>query len=181
MARNEKNWNSWEVAGLFLVLIFGNLLHFLYDWSGQSRIAAIFAPVNESVWEHIRLFLVPWLLWSLAEWWGLRGGKLPVLSSRLLGLLAGGLFIPVCYYAYHGALGCDKPVVNIIIFQLAVLLGFLISRTAMKKRWLDGTGWQILCGILLAAVGMLAVLWTMEPPSAPVFVDPTTGKRGIPD
>ena len=29
----DRRWRKWELAGLFLTLIFGNLLHFVYDWS----------------------------------------------------------------------------------------------------------------------------------------------------
>ena len=49
----DRRWRKWELAGLFLTLIFGNLLHFVYDWSGQSIAAAVFAAVNESTWEHM--------------------------------------------------------------------------------------------------------------------------------
>lgn len=181
MARTEKNWRRWEVTGLFVVLILGNLLHFVFEWSGNNRIAAAFAAVNESTWEHMRLFVIPWIVWSLIEWIALRGNKLPILSSRALGLLVGALSIPIIYYTYRNALGVNNPVVNVIIFQVAVLLAFWITWVAIKRRWLQGTLWQVLGGAVLLAGWLLAVLWTYMPPSAPIFVDPATGQRGIPD
>ena len=36
----EKRWRTWETVGLLVVLAAGNLLHFIYDWTGQSPIAA---------------------------------------------------------------------------------------------------------------------------------------------
>ncbi len=44
----EKRWRTWETVGLLVVLAAGNLLHFVYDWTGQSPIAAPLAAVNES-------------------------------------------------------------------------------------------------------------------------------------
>lgn len=61
----EKRWRTWETVGLLVVLAAGNLLHFIYDWTGQSPIAAPLAAVNESTWEHMKLFITPWVLWSL--------------------------------------------------------------------------------------------------------------------
>ena len=59
----EKRWRTWETVGLLVVLAAGNLLHFIYDWTGQSPIAAPLAAVNESTWEHMKLFITPWVLW----------------------------------------------------------------------------------------------------------------------
>ena len=61
----EEKWPAWETAGLFAVLIAGNLLHFAYGWSGGSPAAAMIAAVNESTWEHMKLLAMPWLLWTL--------------------------------------------------------------------------------------------------------------------
>ena len=57
----DRRWRKWELAGLFLTLIFGNLLHFVYDWSGQNSVVAAFAAVNESTWEHMKLLFFPML------------------------------------------------------------------------------------------------------------------------
>ena len=34
----EKRWRTWETVGLLVVLAAGNLLHFVYDWTGQMCI-----------------------------------------------------------------------------------------------------------------------------------------------
>lgn len=39
---------KWQIAEFFFVAVFGTLLHFLYEWSGQNALAAIFSPINES-------------------------------------------------------------------------------------------------------------------------------------
>lgn len=43
----------------------GTLNHFLYFLSGQSPIIALFCPVNESVWEHLKLLYFPFLFVSI--------------------------------------------------------------------------------------------------------------------
>ncbi len=46
----------------------GTLNHFLYFLSGQSPIVALFCPVNESVWEHLKLLYFPFLFVSIWEY-----------------------------------------------------------------------------------------------------------------
>ena len=42
----------WMILPLTIV---GSLLHFLYDWTGEKRWAAVLGAVNESYWEHIKI------------------------------------------------------------------------------------------------------------------------------
>ena len=66
MFNEKKNGNAvpFETAGMLFTLLFGNLLHFVYDWTGQAGWAAYLSAVNESTWEHMKLLAVPWLVWD---------------------------------------------------------------------------------------------------------------------
>lgn len=46
----------WKVLPLGLL---GSLLHFVFDWTGHNRFAAIFSAVDESYWEHIKIAVWP--------------------------------------------------------------------------------------------------------------------------
>ena len=173
----EEKWSAWETAGLFVVLIAGNLLHFVYGWSGGSPTAAVFAAVNESTWEHMKLLAMPWILWSLLEVPAL-GGQL--LMPRALGMLTGLAAIPLLFYTYRGVTGQVNHMVNIAIFQLAVLLAFWVTRKLVQKGRFAGKKWQILGLFLHLAVGALFVKWTFHPPVLPLFADARTGLTGIP-
>ena len=172
----DRSWQKWEIAGLLVTLAAGNTLHFVYDWSGGSTIAAVFAAVNESTWEHMKLLAVPWLLWTVLQAAVLR--NVSVLPGRALGLLTGLAAIPLLFYGYTGALGVESMIVDIAIFQVAVLLGFLVSWLIQSHRKLTGRFWQILAALVLLGVAAVFVWWTFQPPRLPVFIDPTTGLTG---
>lgn len=70
----------------------GTLNHFLYFLSGQSPIIALFCPVNESVWEHLKLLYFPFLFVSIWEYLSLHPVVLPFFYCRYLGVLLGMLF-----------------------------------------------------------------------------------------
>lgn len=177
---SEKSWRKWEVAGLFFALIWGNLFHFVYNWSGQNGLVAAIAAVNESVWEHVKLLTLPWVLWSVVEAIALRRGRGGVLIARALGLVAGAAFIIAAYYTYVGVTGANVSIVNVIIFQTAVLLAFFVSWRVQDKGKLRGNFWAILGGVLLLGMVALAVYWTYFPPALPLFTDPQTGQTGRP-
>ena len=42
-------------AGIIFTLATGTLLHFTYEWSGENPFVALYSPVSESVWEHLKL------------------------------------------------------------------------------------------------------------------------------
>ena len=166
---SDRKWRTWEVLGLIFVLAAGNLLHFIYDWSGQSPVVGALASVNESTWEHMKLLTTPWVLWSIVEFAAL----------RRTGLLAGLAAIPLLFYGYQGVLGRDIMWLDVAIFQIAVLLGFWVTWAMLRRRALASPVWQVAGAAVLAAVWAAFILWTFAPPDLPLFADPETGLRGI--
>ena len=174
----DTRWRTWEIIGLFWTLAAGNLLHFVYDWTGSSVAAALFSAVNESTWEHMKLLAVPWVLWTIAECIGLR--SLRPAGPRAAGLLAGLTAIPLLFYGYVGVIGFHTAVVDVLLFQAAVLLAFWVSTALQKRGTLTAPVWQAAGVLVLAAVSTAFVVWTASPPELPIFIDPTNGTRGIP-
>ena len=56
----------YTIAGAVFVLIAGTVSHFVYEWSGNRPAVGLFFPVNESVWEHMKLVFFPMLFYALA-------------------------------------------------------------------------------------------------------------------
>ena len=100
---------------------------------------------------------------------GVHRGHGALLPARGLGLLTGLAAIPALFYTYQGILGRGIMWVDVLIFQLAVLLAFWVSWSVQARRVLDGPVWQILGGVTLLAVWGLAIWWTYAPPQLPLF------------
>lgn len=176
--KQKQNRRDLETAGMLITLVFGNLLHFLYDWTGHAAWAAWFSAVNESTWEHMKLLAVPWILWSIVT---IAAERSTVCAApRAMGLLAGLALIPVVFYTYTGIVGKSVDVVNVLLFQAAVLLAWRVSAALRQRGALSAPLWQAL-GLAVHLAAVLAfVCWTVSPPRLPLFVDPTNGSRGIP-
>ena len=65
--RMDKKITYWQTVCFLFLSVMGTLLHFLFDWSGGSWAAALIAPVNESVWEHLKLLVFPMVAFALAQ------------------------------------------------------------------------------------------------------------------
>ena len=176
----QRTWQRWELAGLFFTIAAGNLLHFVYEWSGKHPAAALISGTNESTWEHMKLLAVPWILWTVIQALALRSSGIPVLAGRAAGLLAGVSAIPILFYTYVGIWGKSISLMNIIIFQLAVLLAYGVSTAILRHRILSGAVWQVLGAAVLVLAAVLFAWWTFAPPQLPIFIDPVSGAAGLP-
>ena len=176
--KREQNWRTWETAGMLVTLLLGNGLHFLYDWTGQAGWASYISAVNESAWEHMKLLAVPWILWTAVTCIVQRG--LRCAGPRAAGLLAGLALIPAVFYTYTGIIGRSVDVVNVLLFQAAVLLAYWVSRSLQKRGALTAPVWQAAGAAVQVGIAALFAVWTASPPDLPLFVDPTNGTRGVP-
>lgn len=166
------------ISGILFTALTGSALHFLYDWSGQALLAALIAPVNESVWEHLKLLFFPILLFSAAEAL-IRRPNPPFLPARTLGLLSGLVLIPVLFYTCTGVTGTHALWCDLLIFLAADLTVFFVS-SLLEKRLPPRRAFCILSVCTLALVTLLFFRLTFFPPAIPLFQDPLTGGFGIP-
>ena len=56
----------WEIIGVCFIIVAGGPLHELFEQSGRWWPVALIAAVNESIWEHLKMFFWPALLFAFA-------------------------------------------------------------------------------------------------------------------
>ena len=170
----------WPLMGFLTASVLGTLAHFVYGWSGGSLLAGVFCPVNESVWEHMKLLFFPVLLFTMVQLPAARewDGALP--AARAAGVTAGLGLIPVLYYTYTGIYGRHVLWADIAIFYLAAGFTFWLDARLRRRRRLWGL-WQQAAGLAwLWVLAVVFIWWTLHPPHIGLFRDPVTGGYGIP-
>ena len=148
------------------VTILGSLLHFAYEWSGNNFIVGLFSPINESVWEHLKLLFFPMLFLTLWDYFVRENKNTDFLSSRALGILAGMGFIITAYYTITGVIGKNIDWLNIVIFLLGVLVSFLVERTLSQRNSHIRSTAAI--AILITFIVLFAI-FTVAPPEIGLF------------
>ena len=150
-----------------LTALAGSALHFGYDLC-PSPLVGLICPVSESVWEHLKLLYWPFLAAgfvlnrraqdSQAAWSGTLAGLL-IMPAVLLGI----------YYTLESGFSFTAGWLNIALYVLCLALGFRLSAKLLASGALS---W--LCGVLVIATGLYGaalILFTMAPPSLPIFLD----------
>jgi hypothetical protein len=171
---------KWILTGIWVIFIVGSLFHFLYNFSGQNFIVGLFAPVNESVWEHLKLALVPMTLWWTLYYaierkrYNINANKW--FTSALIALLTTLFLIPMLYYFYTEAFGIESLIIDIALFFLAILIGQLIGFHLYK--YYEGMSSYIAIGSIILIV-VIFIVFTVKPPHLPIFIDPLTEQYGI--
>ena len=176
---SDRKWRTWEVLGLIFVLAAGNLLHFVYDWSGQSPVVGALAAVNESTWEHMKLLFVPFFLFTMVQFIVFAEPLRSFFAAKAASILLGLLAIPVLFYSLGGMFGKTPDWVNIAIFFLADALLYLMSFRLLTRGALRGGAWQLAGFLLLWALAFAFVFFTYRPIHLPLWQDPTNGLYGL--
>lgn len=130
------------IIGAVFVTLAGTLSHFVYEWSGESFLLGFIFPVNESTWEHMKLYFFPMLVCSLILNRKLKT-EYPCITSALLGgILFGTFLIPVIFYTYSGILGRNCFIMDLATFLASVILGFLsVYRNTVSCKRTAHTNW----------------------------------------
>lgn len=167
---NRKLLKSYAVIGIIFVVITGSLSHFLYDWSNHNPIVGLFTPVNESIWEHMKLLFFPMLFYSIFMIYKFKH-KFPCIASALFfGILTGTLLIPFFYYAYTNILGKNYFVLDISVFILSIVISFWLTYKLTLSHRLESH--TFVFGISICILFVLFLLFTYHPPNSAVFQDP---------
>lgn len=163
-----KHLKIYSITGILFVSLLGSLSHFIYGWSHENIIAAMFCPVNESTWEHMKLLFFPMLLYTLLFFRTWKTFCPHSVSSLSCGILVGTYSIPVLFYTYTGILGYHTLFLDIMVFLAAVFLAFLTSyRLTFSCRITS-----YLPALFLICTMLAFFLFTFSPPQIGLFADP---------
>ena len=158
----KRKW--WIIC--FLSILAGSALHFLYDlW--PNPLTAVFAPVSESVWEHLKLLFWPFLAAGFALTRG-QAEKPAAWSGFLLAELGMPVFLIGIYYTLHAGFGVQSVYADIGLYYLTLGLGFA---AALRVNRSGRLGW--LAGVLVILTGLYGaalILFTLAPPELPIFM-----------
>ena len=148
-----------------LTALAGAALHALYALL-PSLVTALFSPVSESLWEHVKIVFWPYLAaMLLLTRGGEPGTRTPwLLTAPLLcaGMLALG-------WLYHIVLGGEAMWPDIAIYAAVMAAGFLLP--GLLRRTREGLLWGDLGLALTVGTAGLILLFTFLPPEHLLFQD----------
>lgn len=157
---------TWTIVAVAAALA-GTGLHFLWQ-AFPNLFFALFSPVNESPWEHLKLLFWPTvaaaavLAFRTRDPIGVWSGFFPVLLAQPVLTLGG--------YSLFRALGLESTALDILLYYVVMAFSFWAAWFLRKNRFA-----QRAAGILLMLVilyGAALVLFTFAAPACGVFRAP---------
>ncbi len=158
------------IYGAIFVIVIGTFSHFIFDWSGKNAVVALFCPVNESTWEHMKLLFFPSCLYVSYMAFRMKSHFSTIITAACLGIYIGTFSIPFIFYSYTSVLGYHHFLLDILTFILSVALCFLCIYIVKQYFYLSAPLIAITALLLLA---FCFFLFTFYPPNCLWFLDPT--------
>ena len=163
-----------SVFGMFILCF---LTHFLYNWF-PNALFSIFFPVNESIWEHMKMMTSSILLWSVLEYFLYKKYRINhnnfALSIFLEITLSIIIFLIIYLPIYHFT--GSVFILNLIVLFISIYFVNIISYYILNLRPLHKEILSII-GIILLYI-IMGIL-TYSPPENYIFLDTVEKKYGI--
>ena len=166
------------IAGILSIAV-GTFFHFAYEWAGNNKIIAAFAPVNESVWEHLKLAFFPMLLFNGIGLILIGKKAHNRIEAWMIGIFVSLTTILVGFYTYSGMIGESVLAIDISLFIFAILLGEYVTYRILSTEEQSSIASKSISLLILLFLGFCFIAFTYFPPKVNLFRDPVTRGFGI--
>ena len=130
----------WEIGSFIWVVLAGSALHFSFELSEFWTPLAFISAVNESVWEHLKMYFWPGLIYALVQYTYTRDIANNYWYAKLASLIVTPLGITLSFYGY---LAISLPlygqgffVMDLMTMVIGLLLASIVSyKIVVKPPW----------------------------------------------
>ena len=179
MKKNRFDIKKFVIVNSVLIFLFGFITHNLYKWF-PSIITVIF-PVNESLFEHLKMIFITPIIVSLILYVYSSTKKIKynnyffALMITVISNIAifYALFLPI-YYRFGQSL-----IITLIIYFISIVISQIVNAKILNNTK-NNTILNILGCIILVIILAVLVYFTYYPIMDDFFFDPTKEIYGIP-
>ena len=159
---------TYTLIGILVLFVVGSLFHFLYSLTGECFIVGLFVPINESIFEHTKMVVLPIFIWWFI-FYLFRKKDLFVnawFTSALIAMISAIIAIPMLFYFYSQAFGIESLVIDILILLASLAIGQILGLHYYRH----GKGIEYHFAIvLMIVIIILFAFFTINPPAFPIF------------
>lgn len=168
---------KFKILATFGIFILTFLTHFGYDLI-KCDLTAIFFPVNESIFEHMKMLFTTFIIYSVIEYFIFKRKDVSVnnfiFSYLITGVMVIGIFL-ILFLPFYYRYG-ENMTYTIIMEFVAIALSQLISYYILSQKPLKLEKISI---VLIIIIFIVLGYLTYNPIICDFFFDPTNEKYGI--
>lgn len=167
------NTKKFFIFGTLIIFLFSSLNHFLYKWSNFSPFIAFIAPVNESLFQHAKMFFYPCVLYYLLVYIIFSSTHkinykiwffLPILVFLTTFVIVFGT-----YYIFYYLFKMQSMIIDICSLFIGLSIGNILSYQHKKRQNILLS--PSICLFLILGISIIFTSWTTKPPKEQFFYD----------
>ena len=167
-----------KILGFFLVFLLCFPLHFIYDWWPNS-LFSIFAPVNESIWEHMKLIFTSYVFYGIFDYLLLKKNKLNFnnfVFQLFIVPIIGIILYLIIFIPLYDNFG-ENMIISIGLLFIIIIIEEILSYLFLKYK-------NIKFNNIIGVIGIIVVYivfgyLTYKPIDNYLFFDTQESKYGI--
>ena len=175
----KKALRGWCAAATLLTFLLATFWHFLYSDFLRCYIAAAIAPVNESPWEHAKLFFLPAVITYLILYLIIGRKFENFVFSHAVSLLIMPFLMLLLFYAYQLVIP-ENLAADIALTYIVIAIGQLIAyKMTVSGTKLSGAVFKAASALIVLGLLVLFAVLTFFPPHCGIFFDSNSMRYGI--
>ena len=167
-----------KIIGFFVIFLLCFPFHFLYDWLPNS-LFSIFFPVNESIWEHMKLIYTSFVFYGIFDYILLRKNKINfnnfLVQLFLIPIIAIFIYL-IIFIPIYKMIG-ENMIISIGLLAIVILIEQILSYFILQYKEIK---YQNIIGIIgIVLVYIIFGYLTYKPIENYIFYDTVKDKYGI--
>jgi len=162
-----------NIIAFFVIGIAGAISHFVYRWTGENTIVGLFFPVNESIWEHLKLIFFPAGIYFLIEYFLSEEKAENYIPASIKATFCGMSAIIILYYVITGIIGKNIDFLNILIYFISVIVVIVKRNKILNSSKSYSKTVTLILGFFTILTVILFMVWSYNPPMLGIFNPPT--------
>ena len=160
------------------IIILCFLFHFLYEWV-PSTITAIIFPVNESIWEHMKLFISSICIYGIIDYIILTKTKVPFnnfLLNILITSISSIIIYLIIFLPIYNLIG-ENMIFSISLMIIVIIISQIISCFILRLNHVKYA--DIISLVLIILIYIIFGYLTYHPLHNYIFLDTHNNIYGI--
>ena len=167
-----------KIIGFFVIFLLCFPFHFLYDWLPNS-LFSIFFPVNESIWEHMKLIYTSFIFYGIFDYLLLKKNKINfnnfLIQLFLMPIIVIFIYL-IIFIPIYKMIG-ENMIISIGLLAIVILIEQILSYFILQYKEIKYQNIIGIVGIIL--VYIIFGYLTYKPIENYIFYDTVKGKYGI--
>ena len=172
------NKKTINIIGILVIFSLGFLIHAFYSWF-PCFLSVIFFPINESIFEHIKMIFTSYIIWIIIKYFLLKKNSIVennYLFKELITTFIEIIIFLIIYIPVHNNT-VESLSITLLIYLITIAISQYINYFIEFKK--DYKYLKILSTVVIVITYVISTYLAYKPPINSFFIDSTNNSYGL--